>query len=336
MSVKSNLDELCRRILEEKGGEIADKAKTMLLQESGLDELKDPLEYTANYWRDPLTPSLVILSCEAVGGELNDATYQTALAVTLMSLTFNLWDDIVDKTVYKKFVPTVLGKYGEGTTLIIGGLASAKAFSILSAIRLEDKKRQSIMKLIWDYWVKLAKAEVKNATLKKRGAVNSEEKLKVIEMQSVNLETAMKVGATLGNASEEEMRHLGNYGRYLSMILELRKDFNVSLNLTLELAEKIRSGALTYTLLWAKEHSEKVKHYLTHFKNTVKPEDIKKLVELIIEARALENIKNLIVRLTHNAKLELLKIKNRKKIGMLKFFLESQPKIFDEIFSSLL
>jgi len=334
MSIKSGLEQHCYKILEEKGGKIADEARTILLKERSLKGLQHPLKYISENWRDPATPSLIILSCEAVGGKPDKTTHQAALAMTLMNLSFNLWDDLVDKTMYKGFVPTVLGKFGDGVTLMIGGLASAKAFSILNEMKINETKRQIITKLVWNYWEKLAKAEATNLELRRRDDIPPEEKLRVIEMQAVSTRTSPKIGALLGNGSKDEMKHLGNYGKYLGTILDLKKDFDVSINLTFELAEKIRSGALPYTLLWAKNRSKKIREYLPLLTDTVKPIDIKNIVEATLETKALENTVKLLKTLTQKAEIELLHLKSNKATDMLKFFLEAQLRIFMESLST--
>jgi len=334
MFVKSSLEEHFHRIFEGKGGKIADEARTILLKEKSLMGLRHPLTYTSENWRDIFTPSLVILSCEAVGGRPDDDTRHAALAMTLMNLSFNLWDDIVDKSMYKGFIPTVLGKFGEGVTLMIGGLASAKAFSILSAIK-DETKRKTITKTVWNYWEKLAKAEAANLELRRRSDVKPQEKLKVIEMQAVSLETLSKIGTVLGNGSKDEMKHLGNYGRYLGTIVDLRKDFNISINLTLELAEKIRNSALPYTLIWAKNRSKKIQEYLPLLTDTIKPIDIRKIVEAILETEALENTNRLLKTLTQKARAELSGIRSTAPTKTLNFLLEAQSKIFVESLSTL-
>ena len=334
MSINSSLEERCYRILEEKGGQVADEARTILLKEESLKALQHPLQHISKNWRDPFTPSMVTLSCEAVGGKTGDATHQAALAMALMNLSFCLWDDIVDKTLCKGFVPTVLGKFGEGVTLMIGGLASAKAFSILGEMKVNETKRRTITGLVWGYWSKLAKAEATNLELRVRSDVKPEEKLNVIEMQAVSLEISLKIGAVLGNSSEDEMERLGNYGRYLGIILDLGKDFKSSVNLTLELAEKIRRGAFPYTLLWARNHSEKIRQCLPLLTNAINPIDIRKIVEAVLETKALENTVKLLNTLTQKGEAELLDLKNKEHASTLKFLLQAQTEIFRESLSA--
>jgi geranylgeranyl pyrophosphate synthase len=107
MLVRSRLEEQCYQILEEKGGKIADEARTILLREIFLKGLRQPLRYVSDKWRDHLAPSLVVLSSEVIGGKSDEHLGQAALALSLMNLSFRLWDDVIDKTEYRRFVPTV-------------------------------------------------------------------------------------------------------------------------------------------------------------------------------------------------------------------------------------
>jgi len=336
MCGKYSLKERCHRILEDHGGVVADRARRILLEDAALKDLRPPLEFVSKYWRDPLTPSLVALSCEAVGGR-SGVTYEAALAMSLMTLSFNIWDNIVDKTVSKLFKPTLFGKFGEGTALMIGGLTSAKAFSILNQMEVDKIKRQTVTKLFWDFWTKIAKAETVNLRLRRQGNVSSRKKLWVIKMQAANLETCLKIGAVLGKGSEDEVKHLGKYGLYLGAILELWKDFHVSINLTLELAEKIRSGALPYSLLWARKRSEKIRKKLEDlaYRNTIEPSDIKEVVEETLETKALNNTVKIIRKFTKSAVEELYEFKRNNTTRTLKFFVEAQLQLFIESLSTL-
>jgi geranylgeranyl pyrophosphate synthase len=336
MCVKYDLKEHCHRILEDNGGIVADRVRTILLEDPALKDLRPPLEFISKNWRDPITPSLIALSCEAVGGRSDDI-YEAALAMSLMTLSFNIWDDIVDKAVYKSFKPTLLGKFGEDAALMIVGLASAKGFSILNQMDLDKTKRQTVTKLIWDLWAKLIRAETINLRLRSQGNVSPRKKFWVIEMEAADLETCLRIGAVLGNGSEDEVKHLGRYGLYLGMILDLWKDFHASINLTLELAEKIRSGALPYSLLWARKRSEKIRKKLEDLANrsAIDPSDIKEIVEDTLETKALNNIIKAIRKYTKRAEEEFFEFNKNTTIQTLEFLVEAQPQLFIESLSTL-
>jgi geranylgeranyl pyrophosphate synthase len=190
------------------------------------------------------------------------------------------------------------------------------------------------MKLVWNYWSGLAEAETKNLEMRGRSNVKSEEKINVFEMEGIGIETLLKIGAVLGNGSEIEIEHLGNYGRILGTILEIIKDFKVSVNLTLELSEKIGKDALPYTLLWAKDRSQQIRELLPLLRDKASPVDVKKIVEAILETKTLEHILELIDNLSQKAEGELLELE-RDKTNILKYFLRAQSKIFMESLSAM-
>jgi len=332
MYIESSLKERCQKILEENGGRIADRASRILLEDPILKDLRPPLEFISKNWREPLTPSMMSLACEAVGGSSKE-THETSLAMSLMHLCFYVWDDMVDKANFKSFKPTLFGKFGEGTALVIGGLASAKAFSILNQMNMNEKKRKAVTKLVWDLWAKMAMAETIKLRLRSQENLSSEKKFWIIKMEAIDLETCLSIGAVLGNGSEAEVKNLGRYGLYLGIILELLKDFLVSVNLTLELAGKIRSGALPYSLLWAKERSDKIRKKLELLANedTIEPSDIKEIVKSNFETKALNNTLEIVKRFTKKGKAELSKLtKNNRTTQTLKFFVEAQPQLLIE------
>jgi geranylgeranyl pyrophosphate synthase len=318
MYAEHNLRERCQRILEDNGGIVANRASRILLEDAALKDLRQPLEFISKNWRDPLTPSMIALSCEAVGGR-SDGTHDAALSLSLINLSFYIWDDIIDKAPFKAFKPTLFGKFGEDTALIIGGLASAKALSILNQMDVDKLKRQTITKMFWNLLTKMAKAETVDLRLRNQGNLSPRKKLWKIKMEAADLETCLRIGAVLGNGSESEVKHLGRYGLCLGMILELWKDFDVSINLTLELAEKIRSGALPYLLLWARERSEKIRKKLENLtnRNAIQPSDIK-----------------IIRKFTKKAEKELSEMNKNRATRTLKFFVKAQPELLIESLST--
>ena len=328
MRVKSSLEEQCRRIFEKKGGKIADEARFILLKEESLKRLRSDLEYVSQYWRDPATPSMIILTCEAVGGKPDRNVHQAALAMTLINLGINLWDDILDNTVQKRFTPTLVGRSGEGVALIVGVLAQAKAFQILHEIDLDKKKSHALMQIVWNYLKDLAEAEIANAELKKRLDVSPEEKLRVIEMQGESLRVLSNIGGLLGNGSKDELKHLANYMKYLSMILDLIKDFKTSINLTFDLAEKIKRKSLLYTILLAKKHSKELSDYLICINECIKPEDIKEIVRMTLETNIIERLEKLLTSLTNKGVKALGNLDTNTATQTLKFLLTSQTKAF--------
>jgi len=332
MKEKSGIEELCHQILEDNGGFIADKARTILLEDPTLKGLRPLTEFISENWRDPLTPALMSLSCEAVGGR-PDKTYDAALAMSLMNLSFYVWDDIVDNAPHKLLRPTLFGKFGEGPALIVGGLAAARAFTILNKMDIRKVKRIIVTHQFWNLWAKMAQAETTSLRLLSQGVFSSKKKFWKIKTEaSANPKTCLEIGAVLGNGSGNQVRHLGRYGQSLGMILELWKDFHVSVNLTLELAERIRARALPYALLWASEHSEKVRTELALLadKKVIEQSHLKQIVEDVLETETLDNTTKQIKRFSEKARKNLFMIGTNNATKTLHFLIEAQPRLFIE------
>ena len=337
MHEKHAIEERCRKILEDNGGFVADKANTMLLEDPALKDLRPLTEFISKNWRDPLTPALMSLSCEAVGGR-PDKTHDAALAMSLMNLSFYVWDDIIDNAPQKLMKPTLFGEFGEGPALIVGGLAAAKAFIILNEMDISKAKRIIVTRQFWNLWAKMAQAEIVSLRLQSQRVLSSKEKFWKIKTEaSANPKMCLEIGAVLGNGLGNQVKHLGRYGQFLGVILELWKDFHVSLNLTLELAEKIRTGALPYAILWASEHSEKIRKELAMLddKNMVEQSYIKQIVEDVLETKTFDNTAIQIERFSEKARKDLSIVGTNKGTQTLERFVEAQSQLFIERLSML-
>jgi geranylgeranyl pyrophosphate synthase len=331
MQQKCSSEEQCRKIIEANGGYIANRANKILLEDPSLKDLHDPLEFISKNWRDPLRPALINLSCESVGGNSNQ-TNDAALAVSLMNLSFYLWDDLIDDAPSRLFKPTFFGKFGKNATVITGGLVSAKAFTILNQMDTNKTQQHKVITLIWNHWKNMAQAET--VSLRARGNnYTSNDKLKKIKAEAAaNLEICMKIGAVLGNGSEHEVAHLGQYGKCLAMVIDLRNDFRVTANLTLELRQKIATGALPYSLLWAKEHSPHITKLLSEAteKKQLEPKDIKEIVQTVMETKTPKKIQSLRNSLIKKAEAELDELQTNAATQTLRSLVDAQPQLLEE------
>ena len=317
------------QILEEYGGKIANKARVILLEDPMLKDLREPLEFISKSWCDR-TPALVRLSCQAVGGNAENSE-TAALALTLMNLSFTIWDDVIDKARYKKFMPTVFGKFGQEIAIISGGIASAKAFSILNKT-MQAEKRKKITDAIWRMWSRMASIESIVVEMRNKGVFRSRDKLWKMRSESINLGTCLRIGAVIGNGSDDEINRLTRYGRHLALILALEEDFKISINLSVELAEKIRNRTPPYATLWAVEHSAPLKTLFEKFEGN---EDslIKQFVQIFLSTKVNSVVSKKIEKNRKLAQLQLRTLRNTSAKDTLNLLVNKAATIFDDIVS---
>ena len=318
------------QILEKYGGKIASKARVILLEDPTLKDLREPLEFLRKRWYDR-TPALVRLSCEAVGGNAEDSE-TVALALTLMNLCFTIWDDVIDNARYKRFMPTVFGKFGQETAIILGGIASAKAFSILNKT-MQAEKRKRITDAIWKMWSRMASIESIAVEMRNKGVFRSKNKLWKMRSGAINLGTFLTIGAIVGNGSNEEINHLTMYGRHLALILGLEEDFKISLNLSVELAERIRNRRLPYATLWAVEHSAPLKTLFEKFAGNTEDSLIEEFVEMFLSTNVGSVVSKKIEKNRKLAQLQLRTLPDTSAKDTLNLLANCAAKIFDDIVS---
>lgn len=305
MDHESRMEEQVQRIFDSRGRRAAEEFRKTLLEDIESEELNPPLRYLAEHWRDQLRPSLISLSCELVGGKPEE-TIPAATAMTLLCSCMQVYDDLIDGSKTKRFVPTLPGKFGEGIALIVGGLVTAKAFSIL----YEETKSEappetylSVYKLFQDFLLKMSEAEAKDLRLRRRSDISVKEKLDILVMESADIEACMKIGAAIGGGSSYEIEHLGSFGVSLGTALRLQEDLIDALNLTVELTDKIAMGILPYTMIWAMDRSEGARNLFSRFTETerVEPCMVRKIVETMFESGAVNHVEETLNELSEEA-----------------------------------
>jgi geranylgeranyl pyrophosphate synthase len=278
--------EKLQEILETYGGEVANKSIKHLLADPQISSLNEYSEFIAKNWRDCFYPAMINLGCQVVGGNPKD-TEDTAMGISLMNLTFRLWDDIIDETSSRTLKKTFVGKFGENVALVYGGVVSAKAFTIINKANLEPIEKDKTTELIWNYWAVMAKAETRDLTAKATEYTGSQ-KLDKIREEAINVQTALKIGAVIGKGSADDIEVLGTYGQHLAIMFELLKELKVSLNLTLELEKKIRTNQLPLLVLLAREESGTIKERIGFLskKDKITPEDMGDLIQLLLDSKS--------------------------------------------------
>ena len=317
-----------KKILETYGGETADKSINRLLEDPQLTSMTPFTEFIAKNWRDSFTPTMMNLGCRYVGGNPKD-TEEIAVGVSLINLAFRLWDDIIDETSYRTLKPTFMGKFGKNNALIYGGTLSAKAFTTINKAPLEPEIKEKINGLIWNYWATLAKTETEDLSARAT-QYTAASKFNKIETEAINVQTSLKIGAIIGKGSVEDIKLLETYGKYLGIMLELLKDVQVSLNLTLEIEKKIQQNQLPLLLLLGREESGEIREEIEclNKKRMISPEDMGHLIDVLLNSRSWEQLTSYFEEANEKCRIA---ISAKNKSHMLLMIAKNQYETFLEI-----
>jgi geranylgeranyl pyrophosphate synthase len=284
MATEKKLVLQARELLFKRGQKGLELARQLLLQEKiPYQPLQDAVEYFITNWQDVLHPTLLNLSCEAVGGN-PQSTNAVAASMVLLAGAADLHDDIIDGSTQKDSKPTVFGKYGKDLTVLAGETLLFKGLYVLNeaCLKLSESQRETVLQLIKKGFFGLSSAEAKEASLHGRIDV-AEEYYGVIKLKSAISEVTMKIGATIGNGTAEQIEVLGHFGRTLSIVSILRDEFIDMVELA-ELKNRWEKECLPLPILLNLKDPEKSKKILALISEEMTEENVDEVWNIVSES----------------------------------------------------
>jgi geranylgeranyl pyrophosphate synthase len=275
-----------KRLLEERGTKALETAREEILKERiECKEVKEALEYfMTEYWQDLARPTLLSVSCEAVGGDPN-AISHIAVPMILISGAIDIHDDIIDQSKRKHGKPTVYGKYGRDLALLVGDALLFKGLTLLNEVpeKVSLQRMKTIVRIMKNMFFELGDAQALELEFRGRFDVTPEEYLHVVEKKAADVEAYASIGGILGGGTEEEIEALGDCGRLLGTIVILADDVEDLLDID-ELKHRIHSEHLPLPLLHVLQSSKIKSHILQILsKKTLTKKDVQRISEMVYE-----------------------------------------------------
>ena len=269
--------------------------------------LYEPAEYILNLGGKRLRPVLTLLTTAIFKGDYKSAL-QAAMAVEVFHNFTLVHDDIMDDAPLRRGQETVHEKWDVNT-----GILSGDAMLIM-AYRLFEKYPPEIFKALMTNFSKTAlevcEGQQYDVDFETRGDVTIPEYLKMIEYKTaVLVACAMKMGAIIARASEEDQRRIYDFGLNLGIAFQLQDDyldaFGDPETFGKQVGGDIIENKKTYLYLKALEFSGiKDKEVLTKLFSS-NPEDvtekIKTAKQLFESSGAAEETKRAILEYTNKA-----------------------------------
>lgn len=191
-------------------------------------ELYNASEHLISAGGKRIRPSLVILSCEAVGGD-EDHALKTAVAIELIHTFSLIHDDIMDKDEIRRGVPSVHVSWGEPMAILAGDTLFSKAFETMLETKIDDVPAERIvhaMKTVTDACIKICEGQAYDIGFEGKFDVGEEEYMKMIYKKTAALiEAATKSGAILSGGSKKQIDALAEYGRLIGMAFQIQDDY---------------------------------------------------------------------------------------------------------------
>lgn len=185
--------------------------------------LYEPIDYILQIGGKRIRPMLTLMASDIFSGDYKKAM-PAALAVEVFHNFTLVHDDIMDDAPLRRGHETVHEKWD-----INRGILSGDAMLILAYQYFENYEPvifQKLAQLFSKTALEVCDGQQLDVDFETRNDVTIYEYIKMITLKtSVLVAAALKMGAIVANANEEQAQHLYNYGLHLGVAFQLQDDY---------------------------------------------------------------------------------------------------------------
>ena len=201
-----------------------------------------PIIYSMSGGGKRIRPTLVMLSCEAFGGNAQDALPAAAAVEMFHNFTL-LHDDIMDNASVRRGKPSVAAEWGDNVAILSGDAMMIYSYRLLSQVPAHLLPR--VMEIFTTTALQVCEGQQYDMDFETRQKVSVVEYMNMIELKtSVLLAGAAAIGAVLGGASDADSRKIYRYALELGLAFQLQDDLLDSYGREEELGKKIGGDIL--------------------------------------------------------------------------------------------
>src|SRR5210317_1065543 len=185
--------------------------------------LYEPINYILDLGGKRMRPILTLMVCDLFGGEVTKAL-DAAMAVEVFHNFTLIHDDIMDSAPLRRGKNTVHKKWDINTGILSGDAMMILAFQTLETYKGDEFR--NLMSVLIKTSLEVCEGQQYDIDFETRSDVTIEEYLNMIALKtSVLVAAAMKMGAIIANASEEDSNLMYQFGLNLGLAFQLQDDY---------------------------------------------------------------------------------------------------------------
>lgn len=287
--------------------------------------LYEPMKYVLSAGGKRIRPLLIVLSCEAVGGTMNEAV-NAAVAIEVLHNFTLVHDDIMDNAESRRGRATVHMRWDNNTAILVGDELVALAYREL--LRTRSKAIAQVADVFTEGVVEVCEGQAYDKEFEMLHDVSIDDYLLMIAKKTGKLfSVSSEIGALIGGGTERETRALRSYGTYIGRAFQIQDDLLDVIADEKEFGKTIGGdiieGKKTFLLIRAHEQAQgkdkKMIHSIIKNKGTSK-KNIPAVKEIYERYGIIDLAKQSIDRDIHQANLQLEKLRDTPAREMLFWF----------------
>lgn len=184
--------------------------------------LYDPIAYILSLGGKRIRPALTLMACNLYTDSLEPAI-KPALGLEVFHNFTLLHDDIMDRADVRRGKPTVHIKWNDNTAILSGDVMQIEAYKLIAETPIN--KLKAVLDLFSVTAAEICEGQQYDVDFENRTNVKAEEYLEMIRLKTaVLLGCALKTGALIGGAGEEDAQQLYNFGINIGLAFQLKDD----------------------------------------------------------------------------------------------------------------
>lgn len=200
---------------------LEEKIKSVYFPEKP-NQLYDPLRYFMAIGGKRIRPILTLMGAELFGSSKEHAVNQ-ALAIELFHNFTLIHDDIMDNAPLRRNVQTVHEKWNTNVAILSGDALLINSYQYLC--RTEEQKLPLIMDVFNKTAIEVCEGQQLDMDFERRIDVTTAEYIEMIRLKtSVLLGCALKIGAIVAGASDEDQMLLYQFGVNVGVAFQIQDD----------------------------------------------------------------------------------------------------------------
>jgi len=185
--------------------------------------LYEPVDYILGLGGKRLRPVLTLMTADIFNGDYKKAL-NAALSIEVFHNFSLVHDDIMDDAPLRRGQKTVHEKWDINTGILSGDAMLIMAYQLFE--NYDATTFQALAKLFSKTALEVCEGQQYDVDFETRNDVTIPEYLKMIEYKTaVLVGAAMKMGAIVANASEEDQNSIYEFGRHLGIAFQLQDDY---------------------------------------------------------------------------------------------------------------
>jgi geranylgeranyl diphosphate synthase type II len=184
--------------------------------------LYEPIGYVLSLGGKRIRPALALMACNLYSDDVLPAV-NSALGLEIFHNFTLLHDDIMDRADVRRGKPTVHKKWNDNTAILSGDVMQIVSYRFMAQTPAKDLKRS--LDLFSQTAAEICEGQQYDVDFERHEHVTAEEYLEMIRLKTaVLLGCALKVGAWIGGAGEEDAQNLYDFGINTGMAFQLKDD----------------------------------------------------------------------------------------------------------------